>query len=723
MVLRTTVSICTLTLLVSLCATVVHAQTADVQPPSLRAGTLNGTMRLDGALTEAAWSAADLIDGLTMIEPSQGAAPSRRTVVRVLVTTDSLYIGVVCEDPEPGGIVSFTKQRDGNLRSEDHIRVVLDTFLDGRSGYVFQVNPSGARYDALINAGGNGENSNWDGVWDAATQRNDRGWSVEMWIPIQTLSFNPDLRSWHLNIERRIQRIPETDRWAGARRDWGLTQMSRAGLLNDLPALTQGRGLTIRPGITLGGGVPSNGAKVDGAADPSLDISQRLGPNLLSAVSINTDFAESEVDTRRTNLTRFPLFFPETRTFFTEGSDVFQFGLGLGNDIVPFFSRRIGLVSNRKIPLLVATKINGRVGDNNVGVVVVRTRAVTGGPPPTTMAVGRVRRNIFRESSVGMIATVGDPLARANSWTFGPDLTVQTSHFRGDKNLRVGAWGLVMNRDGAKRDRSSGGVRVEYPNDLWDISAHAYRIGAGFDPSLGFVTRTGIYSYRLAVTNTPKPETGFLRQLEHEVQGSVITNLDRQWESYRFMIVPLNWRFASGDRLEVNVVPVGEHLPGMFEVADGVNIPAGPYHWRRYRAEGGTATKRKYSGQLTYWFGGFYSGTLDQIQLSGALHPSSLFTLELSAQRDMGDLKEGRFTTTVVGMRGRVNVSSDMQISSYVQYDTDSQSVGTNTRLRWTFRPLGDLFVIYNHNIRDIQDRWQLDSNQLLVKLQYAFRY
>ena len=89
----------------------------------------------------------------------------------------------------------------------------------------------------------------------------------------------------------------------------------------------------------------------------------------------------------------------------------------------------------------------------------------------------------------------------------------------------------------------------------------------------------------------------------------------------------------------------------------------------------------------------------------------------------MGDLREGHFVQAVTGTRVRFNVSPDMQISSYLQYDTHSRSIGSNSKLRWTFRALGDLFVIYNHNVSDIADRWQLDSNQLLIKLQYAFRY
>jgi hypothetical protein len=160
-----------------------------------------------------------------------------------------------------------------------------------------------------------------------------------------------------------------------------------------------------------------------------------------------------------------------------------------------------------------------------------------------------------------------------------------------------------------------------------------------------------------------------------------------------------------------------------FAVADNVRIPPGSYHWMRYRMEAGSAAKRTISGQLTWWFGGFYTGTLNQIIWNGAWHPSPLITVELTGERDIGDLREGRFVTAVSGTRVRFNVSPDMQVSSYWQYDTQTRSLGSNSKLRWTFRAVGDLFVIYNHNVREITDRWQLDSNQVLVKLQYAFRY
>jgi len=165
-----------------------------------------------------------------------------------------------------------------------------------------------------------------------------------------------------------------------------------------------------------------------------------------------------------------------------------------------------------------------------------------------------------------------------------------------------------------------------------------------------------------------------------------------------------------------------------FEVADGVTIHEGSYHFNRFRLEGGTALKRRFSGQATWWFGQFYDGRLDQYELTAAWKPSSLFIMEFTGERNVGKVSGGRFTQDVLGTRVRVNVSPDLQVNSFVQYDNESRDVGTNTRLRWTFTPAGDLFVVYNHNVRTIDPlsglrRLAFDSNQLLVKLQYAMRY
>jgi hypothetical protein len=694
----------------------------EAEPPRLRAGSLPERIAIDGVLTEPAWAVAERTDAFAQADPLEGAAPSARTVVRVLAGRKAILIGIICDDPDPSGIVSFSVQRDAALGFEDHVRIVLGPFLDGRSGYVFAVNPSGARYDGLINPGGESDSADWDGIWEAATARSTTGWSAEVWIPMQTLSFRPGLREWHFNVQRRIQRLLETDRWASPARQYQVTQTSRAGLLTDLPELSQGLGLSVRPAITTGGGVPAPSAPVDGEFQPSLDVSQRLGSGLLASLTINTDFAETEVDTRRTNLTRFPLFFPEKRTFFLEGADIFSFGLGLGQDVIPFFSRRIGLVGGTEVPILAGGKINGREASTNMGGLVVGTHARAGVvDDDVLMAVSRIKQNVWTESWLGAIATVGDPVGRQGSWLAGVDFTYATSRFRGDKNLLVGGWALATDREGLGPDSTAHGVSVDYPNDLWDINLVYKHIGRDFDPSLGFVPRRAVNLFNAQTNNRTRLARGPLQQLTHQFMPSVATDLSGRWESYRVFIAPINWRFRSGDRFEVNVNPTGERLVVPFTIGDVV-IPPGSYHWKRYRLEVGTAQKRRLYAQVTWWFGGFYDGNLDQIQWTGAWNPTPLLTLEFSGERNIGRLAAGDFWQTLVGTRLRVNLSPDLSVASYVQYDTDSESIGANTRLRWTFLPVADLFVVYNHNVRSMLDRWQLESNQLLVKLQYAWR-
>ncbi|MBI4888157.1 MAG: carbohydrate binding family 9 domain-containing protein [Acidobacteria bacterium] len=305
-------------LLAFLFSALAAAAVAQDAPPVLRASPGAERVTIDGMLSEAAWAAAEAADAFAQTEPQEGAPPSFRTTVRVLSGSTALVIGIQCDD-DPARIVSFSVGRDAAMQAEDHVRVVLGPFLDGRSGYVFAVNPRGARYDSVINSAGDGENAEWDGIWEAATSRSERGWSVEIRIPVRTFAFKPGLHEWHFNVQRRVQRLLETDRWASPARQFRITQTSRAGMLAGLPDFALGRGLDIRPAVTSGGGVPAPSAPVDGLFRPSLDITQRLGANVTASMTVNTDFAETEVDTRRTNLTRFPLLFPEKRTFFLEG--------------------------------------------------------------------------------------------------------------------------------------------------------------------------------------------------------------------------------------------------------------------------------------------------------------------------------------------------------------------------------------------------------------------
>lgn len=704
------------------CGHDVAAAQPSPSAPRLAVGTLGGAHRLDGRLDEAEWATAAVADGFLQTDPREGEPASARTTVRVLAGPHAIVIGIECAQPAGVAVVSFNVRRDAALAQEDHVRVVLGPFMDGRSGYVFAVNPSGARYDGIVNPGGESENAEWDGIWNAATARRADGWSAEIWVPFLTVSFKPGLRDWHFNVQRRIQGLLETDRWASAARQFQVTQTSRAGVLTGLPAIDLGRGVSVRPAVRAGVGVPAPQAAAEGDLRASVDVTQRLGANVLASATVNTDFAETEVDTRRTNLTRFPLFFPEKRTFFLEGDDIFAFGLGLGQDVLPYFSRRIGLVSGREVPILVGGKINGRVGNTNVGGLVVATNDLPGVVDGRTgMAVVRVKQNLWRESWIGGIATAGDPLGHGGRWLAGGDFTYATSRLRGNRNFLAGLWGLATDQ-GKGGDATAYGMMLDYPNDEWDVSLDYKRVGRDFDPALGFVPRPATQFFNLGIDNRTRIARGPWQQLSHEFRPFVATDLAGRWASYRVFFAPINWRFRSGDRLEFNANPMGERLDTPFEVSNGVVISSGRYRWMQYRLEAGTAQKRRLYSQVTWWFGGFYNGSIDQVIWTGAWNPTPLITLEFTGERDMARLPAGDFDQTLIGNRLRLNLSPNLSAASYVQYDTVSRSIGVNSRLRWTFRPEADLFVVYNHNLRSVLDRWQLESNQFVMKVQYAWR-
>lgn len=700
----------------------LHAQEDD--RPQMQAGLVTGAIKLDGQLDEADWKNAPIIDGLRTTVPVEGGQPSSQTQVRVLAHPRYLLIGVQCFDKDPEGIVSFSKLRDVDLENEDHIRIVIDPFLDGQSGIIFAVNPSGARYDALVSNRGESENSDWDAIWEAKTIVDSLGWSVEVRIPIQSISFKKGLREWGFNIERRIQRNQETIRWANIRRDQWFIQTSRAGLLTNLPAFSYGIGLNIRPSLIsnvsrIGTEQPTFGI------DPNLDLAQRLSPNTVATLTFNTDFAETEVDTRQTNLTRFPLFFPEKRLFFLEGADIFEFGFGLSRNIIPFFSRRIGLYNGNEVPILAGGKINGRLGKTAFGGLAMRTRAIDVGGETlqaSNMGVVRIKRNILKESSIGVIGTFGDPESRGNSWTSGVDFTYQTTRFKGNKNFLIGTSAMYTNRADLSGDQTAFAFKVDYPNDIWDIALTYLRIGDAFDPALGFVPRRGINSLRAGMTYAPRPDLKWLRQMRNQLFLFYITDLSGNWESYRVFTAPINWRLESGDRIEINYMPRGERLVEPFDIADEVSIPQGTYHFNRYRLEYELAAKRKINGQLTWWFGSFFGGKLDELEGSINWNPSSIMTFEFSAVHNIGRLPYGDFDQTLLGTRIRFNASPDLQVSSFIQFDTDTKNLGVNARVHWIFHPQGDFFFVFNHNALDRLNRWELESQQFLLKLRYNFR-
>jgi hypothetical protein len=692
--------------------------------PSARALRTTDAIRVDGALDEPVWAQAAPIGPLLQREPQEGTAATEETDVRVVYTATTLYFGIVCRDRTPSAIVSTQLTRDAELQSDDHVVVVLDPFLDHRNGFFFQVNPSGARADGQIANNAENLTLDWDGIWEAAARITPDGWVAEIAIPFKTLRFKPGQTVWGLNVERVIKRRNESDRWATPLRDSWVTNLDQAGRLEGIENIHQGRGLDIRP--YLSGGEENS----DGRLQAGIDVFKNLTPNMNASVTVNTDFAETEADARQINLTRFPLFFPEKRAFFLEGAGVFDVAATNSESVLPFFTRRIGLLDGREVPIVVGTKIVGRQSDYNIGVLDVQTRGVDdfrgdgARLDGQNLFAARVSRNIFRQSWIGAIVTHGNPDGTGENTLVGADIRLATSTFRGNKSLSTSLFVLRTEDEASGTTDYSFGGNIDYPNDLWDCSFGWRQIGDDFRPALGFVPRSGIRRVSPGVAFKPRPGRFSIRQLFFQVEPVWVSDLHNVVQSWEVSATPFNAEFESGDKVEVSAMPQYERLTEPFEIADGVVIPVGSYRMNRWGVQVETADKRPLVVQGDVSWGEFYSGSRRDVELGVTFKPSTHVRSSIQFERNDVSLREGTFSTQVFTFQADYNFSPNVSWANLVQYDSESRILGVQSRFRWILKPGNDVFVVLNRGWyhREWDNRYLPSFDKGSVKLQYTFR-
>jgi len=725
-------SVCVLTAIMGL-----FGLSATVRAEEIKAVRVKEGPKIDGLLTDPVWQSASAITGFRMVEPRPGEDPSEKTEARVLYDDTSLYIGVYCHDSEPARISGNTMAHDsGNVQSnmgyghgpqtasDDVVRVLLDPFQDKRNAYLFFVNSRGARGEGLVYAGS--ASLNWDGIWEAESRRLKDGWSTEIRIPFKTISFRPGLNVWGLNIERTIARKMEVIRLSGTTRDSNFNNPNEAAALQGIEGIRQGLGITFRPyGLASASKDNLVAGTYHGELDSGFDLYKSFTPNLVGVASYNMDFAETEVDERRINLTRFPLFFPEKRMFFLEGSEVFSFSSSIS--FMPFFSRKIGLFEGSQIPVRFGTKLYGKIGNTNLAVLDVQTGAY-GDLAGRNLLAARMTQNIFAQSKVGWIFTNGSPTGERNSLA-GVDFNYSSSKFMGDKNIMLAAWG-AYNWNEREEGRHHGfGFRADYPNDLWNVQTTYAYYGEALDPGLGYMMRQGIQTAFARVAFQPRPAGGFLgrfvRQFFFEASADYYWDLSGNLETSQIHASPLAFRTQSGERLGFSVVANRDILSYDFEIFEGVVLPAGPYDFTSFRLEASTASHRPVVIDAGYNFGEFYSGRYDDVNLGLTLKFKGYATLAFDANLVRGRLPEGRFNENVYQIKADIFLSPDLGLMNYVQFDDISNTLGWSARLRWQISPGNEIFLVYNKNWErrwDPMSRFAPLGDRGVVKISLSIR-
>ena len=332
-------------------------------------------MNIDGILDEAVWQESPVTSGFHQRWPADGSPATERTEVRVAYDNRAIYFGLVMYDSEPELIMRSILHREGRIDKDDNIIIALDSYQDRRSAYIFELNSFGTQGDAhftnerLVHP----DDWMWEGVYESSARITDRGWELEVAIPLTTIRFDPEnVESMGVAFYRAIRRKNETVTWphiplafAGGAQG-GMDQASRFGTLTGLEGLRPGRHVEVKPFAIAGAQKRADEEDTETTSEVGLDVKWSITPSLTADLTYNTDFAQVEADNVQINLTRFGLFFPEKREFFLERSELFQFGDSRETDL--FFSRRIGL-SNA---IIGGGRLTGQAGPFTIGFLTIQ---------------------------------------------------------------------------------------------------------------------------------------------------------------------------------------------------------------------------------------------------------------------------------------------------------------------------------------------------------------
>ena len=712
---------------------------------TVRAVRVMEPVRVDGVLDERVYRDVPPASGFIQVEPLEGALATEQTEVWVIFDRENLYVSGRCLDSAPESEwVANEMRRDGAGQGE-WIGILLDTFYDRRNAVEFVVNPLGGRMDGQI-TNERAWNGDWNPVWNVRVGRFEGGWTFEAEIPFKSLRYRPGpTQTWGFNVERRVawkNEYSALTRLPASRGFAAIMQVSQSATLVDLEVPDAGLNLEIKPyAIAESTGTRSTTTRrfsSDLGGDVGLDVKYGVTENLVADLTVNTDFAQVEADEQQVNLTRFSLFFPEKREFFLENQGLFAFGgessggqfAGASNTPILFYSRQIGLNEGREVAIDAGGRLTGRIGKFSVGVLNIQTAdAPSAGARATNFSVVRVRRDVLRRSSIGVLFT-GRSVSRSgvgSNEAYGVD-----GLFSFYENLNISTYWAQTRTPGLGRDDVSHRAQLDYAADRYGLQLERLVVGDDFNPEVGFLRRDAFERSFGSFRFSPRPQSiAAIRKLTWEGLFDYIADRDgvlatRQAQG-RFGI-----DLENSDRFQLTYTRNYEFLERPFPIASDVTIPVGGYGFEDVEISYTLGQQRPVSGKLSMQHGSFFSGEKTTVSFgfgggfSGTrIELSPQLSVEPTVSLNRISLPEGRFTARLVTARTIFAVTPLMFVSALVQYNSSTNAMSTNLRLRWEYQPGSELFVVYNEQ-RDtlVPQRFpQLENRTLIVKINRLFRF
>lgn len=672
---------------------------------------------IDGVLDDAAWEKAEPITNFTQVIPAEGAPPSEVTEMRLLYDSSYLYIAFRCFDSQPDQIVAAQMQRDISLNTDDHLTIIIDPFDRARSGYEFQVSAAGGLRDGLVETDAP-SNYDWRGLWTGQVHRDEYGWTAEIAIPFNTISFDRNAAKWGFNVQRYIPRTNETIRWASPLRNTELTRLSAAGGLVGLEELNQGIGLKFKPFVRAEADLHRDSVELK----PGFDLFYSVNPTITLTLTVNTDFAETEVDDLVINLTRFPTFLPEKRDFFLQDAGVFEFG-GIGRSPLPFFSRRIGIVGGEERDILAGARLTGRHESLRFGLMNVQMKHESDiGSKNLTVARGAV--DVLEESSVGFIFTHGDPATRGDNTLGGVDFNYlhrdpATGNRVTGNFFLMGSHTNPATGPGSNTDPLAIGARIGMPNEPWRWQLGYQYIGADFNPALGFVQRRDrrVYDSELVYRWRPRDSSHWIRHVDVGTTTETWTFSNNEIEQSTVTLPDLTLHTRNNWQYYIRTFYDYEKLVCPFEIVPDVFVAPDRYDTLGIFAGFRTNTSRPIAMRFEGGYREFYTGHRTDFLARLRLRPSRHFFGGLDYERTHVDLGHDRFTIHVVRSQANILFTPTLSWNNIVQWDSLSENFTVNSRIRWEFRPGQEVFLVYNENMITEDNRFHSTDRRAIVKL------
>ena len=716
------------------------SETPVIGQKQIRAVRVETPPVIDGRLDDAVWQQANVITDFHQIRPGNQTEPSERTEVYIVYDDDAMYIAARMYDSEPDQIAAPVIRHGQGMGSDDRLVVILDPFNTRRTGYRCETNLNAARHEALYTSV-NSFQIEWNTIWDTATSVDGNSWIAELEIPFKSMSFDPNLDTWGFNFGRGIRRRGEEMAWVSYNRTYN---PSISGLVTGLEGMDQGVGLDLVPSFSMNRNKNFNLRTTDSNMEPSLDAFYRLTPSLNAALTINTDFSATEVDSRQVNLTRFNLFFPEKRDFFLNDSDLFQFGSigsgGMGGNSAesnasrqnarPYFSRKLGLSqSGAPVDIEYGGRISGRVGRWNIGTLAIRQDEFNT-VDASNLFIGRLSANVLEESAVGFIMTDGNPGSNVDNSVYGADFRYLNTRLAGGQTIEADAWFQKSDTPGLQGDDAAYGLTLRSPNNTGLRGGVGYKeVQRNFNPAMGYVNRANIQDYTADVGYTHFFRDSFLQTAYFGVDAQRINVIDGGLQSQVLAFRLLELDTNSRDRISFSYQTNKEVVLTPFAVYNApdrrVLIQPGHYSFNEKTVAFNTAGQREFSGRLSLTNGDFYNGTRNNINGSLSWTQSRNFVMSVNYDWNDISLPKGDFITRLTSLSTQVAFSSTLYWVSLVQYDNLSEEVGINTRIQWIPRAGQEGFIVLNYNLedKDKDNSFHSASSDLSVKFKYTFRF